>query len=191
MREATEAHEALQRDLSTVCTGRFEPYRHRLAIETADTPELVSGQDLIGSNRLELVHEALARERDCADQRALFSLWVRMYGDVVIPAVLVANLVFDRDLPLSLDETRFAVDPDGKPRRLVLAHAGDRFPPDIAPAARFTRLIEGNLGPVVEAVSRQGRVSPRLLWGSLASYFEWTAHVLTTFFEGFSLSLES
>ncbi len=181
MLDPSDAHAALQRDLATVCTGRFEPYRHKLAVGAMDGPDLMSGREMVASRHLDRVREALARERECTDPRVLFSLWTRLYGDVVIPAVLVANLTAGRDLPVALDEVRFAVDADGKPQCLVLGHGGGRLPPGSDPAARFGTLIEGNLGPFVDAVARHGGVSSRLLWGSLASYFEWTAHVLTTY----------
>ena len=125
----------------------------------------------------------LAKEQECDDPRVLSSLWTRLYGDVVIPAVLVANLMFGRDLPVALDRVRFAVDAEEKPSRIVLADAGGMLTPGCDPAVRFKTLVDGNLGPIVDAVARHGSVSPRMLWGNLASYFEWTAHVLTVFFD--------
>ncbi|WP_420722927.1 siderophore-iron reductase FhuF [Hwanghaeella sp. LZ110] len=181
--ESPDQHEALQRDLATVCIGRFEPYRHKLAISTLNAPGLVSGLDLVSPEHLDRTLAFLAKEQECDDPRVLASLWTRLYGDVVIPAVLVANLMFRRDLPIALDRIRFAVDAEGKPSRIVLADAGGMLTTESTPTERFKTLVNGNLGPVVDAIARHGSVSPRMLWGNLASYFEWTAHVLIVFFD--------
>lgn len=106
-------------------------------------------------------------------------LWAKMYGFRVIAATLPPALLLDRQLPVALDETRMALDPeDGYAMCLHIPHAGCRG----SSADAFERLrgaIRYHLDPVLEAVSFHMKAPMTALRGDAAVNFHHIASEIT------------
>lgn len=102
-------------------------------------------------------------------------LWARMYGFRLLAAALPAALLFDRHMPIALDETRMALDPgDGCPLCLQVPHAGGMVETD-DPFMRLRPAIRDHLGPVLDAVSRHMKAPIAVLHGDAAVTFHMVA----------------
>lgn len=102
-------------------------------------------------------------------------LWARMYGFRLLAAALPAALLFDRHMPIALDETRMALDPrDGCPLCLQVPHAGRMVDTD-DPFLRLRPAIRDHLGPVLDAVAGHMRAPLTVLHGDAAVTFQMIA----------------
>lgn len=101
----------------------------------------------------------------------LAMLWARMYGFRLLAAALPAALLFDRRMPIALDETRMVLDPgDGCPLCLQVPHAGRVFETD-DPFMRLRPAIRDHLGPVLDAVAHHTSAQITVLHGDAAVNF--------------------
>ena len=96
----------------------------------------------------------------------LVSQWSKYYFMQLIPPVLVAGLVKGWHWPLQLDQIAVALDERGVPVGLRFLGLGERQP------AQFSRLLDDNLHPFIETLSRLGDVSPAVFWGNAGDYLE-------------------
>lgn len=170
-------HLELQRRLSAVFTGPFSRYRDTVSVGDG-APGALAGRDMLSPVVMDRICRGYARRYGTDDQRALLSMWSKSYADTVMPATMVASLVFGRTLPVALDDLRMALDDDGCPIRMILPHGGTDLPADSDVFMRFSPLIKANLEPVMAVLARQGGLSARALWGNVASHFEWIVKVL-------------
>lgn len=96
----------------------------------------------------------------------LVSQWSKYYFMQFWPALLVPRLVHGWQLPLGFAEVAVALDERGLPvalKPLAIGVAGD---------AALESLIQGNLRPVIDALSEYGAVSAAVLWGNAGDYLE-------------------
>ncbi|MGG5890819.1 siderophore-iron reductase FhuF [Falsiroseomonas sp. HC035] len=112
------------------------------------------------------------RHRPEVDPRALASLWSRWYFAKLIPPVLLCGVADGRSLPLNLAETAVLLGPEGLPRSIALPHAG-RVEAEACPFRRFAPLVRHHVAAVVEALSAETRLAPRILWNNAGVYADW------------------
>ncbi|MBC3952026.1 siderophore-iron reductase FhuF [Pseudomonas folii] len=96
----------------------------------------------------------------------LMSQWSKYYFMQVIPPVVAAGLVHGWRWPLQLDQIAVALDERGVPVGLRFLGVGTSQP------VSFTELMNDNLHPFINALSRQGDVSKAVLWGNAGDYLE-------------------
>jgi len=138
------------------------------------TQDAMSGQELQAGGAERLMAR-FATLYPGSDRRALVSMWTQWhFGALVIPAT-VAILLGERDLPLELDRVAIVPQEAGLTSAIVIPDEGT---PRCAGDDPFARLFEGHVAPLVNQLSGQFRVSPRLLWANAAAIFEWTLQQL-------------
>jgi ferric iron reductase protein FhuF len=117
--------------------------------------------------RLDAVLRLHARHLGVDDLRPVSTGWLLDYCWMLLPPFAVAATMLHRRLPLAPQQAWLAIDLDGHPERLYLAHDGDAMP-DTSTAERYGELLRSHLPPLVAALARHGRVAERLLWGNAA-----------------------
>lgn len=145
-------------------------YRDKLALTGAHA-NAIPGADLLDRAVADRLMLRFSESHPGGDRRALVSMWTQWhFGMLVIPTT-AAMLVLDRDLPVELDRVRFAPHEEGRTAALVLANEGEKRMPR---AARFSRLFDGHVAPLIAFFAGHFDVSPRLLWANASAIFEWT-----------------
>ncbi|MFK7699275.1 siderophore-iron reductase FhuF [Pseudomonas caspiana] len=96
----------------------------------------------------------------------LVSQWSKYYFMQVIAPVVAAGLVHGWRWPLQLDQIVLALDERGVPDGLRFLGVGTSQP------VSFTGLLDDNLHPFIEVLSRVGNVSAAVLWGNAGDYLE-------------------
>jgi ferric iron reductase protein FhuF len=116
--------------------------------------------------------------------RAAFSFWTQYYFLRLLPPVVVANLLFGRELPLALAEVAVTIGDDGLPSAFLVRNPGAELSADVSAAERFRGLREAHLAPLIAAWSAQTRLSPRLFWSNVERYLTWLLDGLQAFEAG-------
>jgi len=96
----------------------------------------------------------------------LVSQWSKYYFMQLIPPVLVAGLVHGWRWPLQLGQIALTLDERGVPVGLRFLGVGEATP------LSFAGLLDDNLSPFINALSRLGNVSSAVLWGNAGDYLE-------------------
>jgi ferric iron reductase protein FhuF len=96
----------------------------------------------------------------------LVSQWSKYYFMQLIPPVLVAGLVHGWRWPLQLDQIALALDERGVPVGLRFLGVGEATP------LSFAGLLDDNLFPFIDELSRLGDLSSAVLWGNAGDYLE-------------------
>lgn len=184
MQDQAAADAALRQGLSAVFAGPFATYLDKVAV--GGHPDAIAGPDLLAPERLDRMLAAYGRQHGTEDARALTTMLCKAYVDMLMPVAMVASLVLGRDLPVRLEELRFTLDPEDRPARMILAHAGTPRAasgdpggdPGGDPFDRFEAMVRGNLDIVIPALAAHGGISVRALWGNAASHYEWIVQIL-------------
>lgn len=108
--------------------------------------------------------------------RATLSLWSQYYFKQLLPPVLIAHLIYDHALPLTLSEVAVVIDDDRLPQRFVLPHEGATG----GSKAGLHSLETDHIAPLIAAWSRQSRLAPRVYWANLARFLDWIADEMTS-----------
>lgn len=157
--------------LAPLFRGPLEPFAGRLTL--TDVEGSRPGADLLDE-------AVLAREIDRfalrygagTDRRAVASIWSKHHFVTAMPAAIAANLILDLDLPMALADLRVAQDAEGHTGALVLPNAGTPLPPD-AGEARFDRLIEGHLEPLIATLAAVTGGAKRVFWSNAGNVFDY------------------
>lgn len=157
--------------LASCFDGTLEPYAGMVALAGRHAAP-VAGRDLLEAGIVEGLLVRFAENYPGGDRRALVSMWTQWHFAVAVIPTVAAILVLDRDLPVDLERTALALDGAGRPAAMVLTGEGASFP--VTAKARFERLIEGHIAPLIDMLVRDFGVSRRLLWTNAAAVFEWT-----------------
>ena len=107
------------------------------------------------------------------DPRAVFSHWTQFYFLRLLPPALAANLLYEHELPLALEDVAVALSEDGLPAAFILKDGGHKLVENVGIQDRFLLLREGHLQPLISAWAKQVRVSERLLWSNAGRYLDW------------------
>ena len=156
--------------LAPCFAGTLGPYAGMLALPGAHAGP-VAGRDLREAGTVEVLLARFAANYPGGDRRALISMWTQWHFAVAVIPTVAAILVLDRDLPVDLDETALALDAAGRPAAMVLPGEGRPFGADAT--ARFARLLDGHVAPLIDTLVRHFGVSRRLLWTNAGAIFEW------------------
>lgn len=157
--------------LAPLFRGPLEPFAEHLTL--TDVAGSRPGADLLDEAALSREIDRFAvRYGRGADRRAAASIWSKHHFAAAMPAALAANLILGLDLPMALAGLRVAPDADGRTRTLVLPNAGTPLPPD-AGEARFDRLIEGHIAPLIAALAAVTGASKRVFWSNAGNVFDY------------------
>lgn len=158
--------------LAPLFQGGFSSYGHWLRLaEPNDTAIPLS--DLFDAQRLRQSLYQFRPDLKGEDERALLSIWSKYYFLRLLPPVLAANLILQRELPLSVDVLAVEVDAQGLPGVFVLPDDGQQLVASAHPLSRFEAIIRDNLQPVITAWRQALGLSPRVLWSNASRYIHW------------------
>lgn len=125
----------------------------------------VGCQELRRPARLrQLIGHCYAAYPGC-NRQAVVAMWFQIYVDNLLPPAFAASFALGRAIPVEAAGTR-AMFADGWSLGFVVAGEGEPAAGDAF--ARFGCLLQDHLAPLVAAVARFGRSSPRLLWSAVA-----------------------
>ena len=156
--------------LKPIFSGPWEPFLALTALPDDPRPSIPM-REALSRDGLDAALAIAARVYGDQDRRGLVSLWSMQHAYVAMTGAVVASLALEIDLPVRLDETRLVME-DGLPAAIVVPHQGERRSYDCA-FQRFERLVEGQVAPVVEALSACAKISPKVLWNNAANFFEY------------------
>jgi ferric iron reductase protein FhuF len=166
--------------LAPLLIGDFEHYRDVLVLPD-DPREGVPMRTFLTGHYLNDVLTRFGTAYPDSDPRGLASIWSKYYFTKLIPPVVAASLILDHRLPLQLDHLQLILDEGGLPAAFKLRDPGQRWTPGPTNAfERFDGLLNHHLSPLVEALARHARLSPKVLWSNAGNYFEWLLGVLAT-----------
>jgi ferric iron reductase protein FhuF len=166
--------------LAPLFIGDFEHYRDVLVLPD-DPREGVPMRTFLTRHYLSDVLTRFGTAYPDSDPRGLASIWSKYYVTKLILPVVAASLILDHRLPLQLDHLQLILDEGGLPAAFKLPHPGQRWTPGPTNAfERFDGLLNHHLSPLVEALARHARLSPKVLWSNAGNYFEWLLGVLAT-----------
>jgi ferric iron reductase protein FhuF len=105
------------------------------------------------------------------EPRAVLSIWIKWYINVILPPTLLCDLFLQLRLSLSLAHTGFIIGDDAR----VAAVKIGGLPDDVAaadPFDRFVHLIFDHFEPLIELWSARSDVTRRVLWSNVGNTFE-------------------
>ena len=103
----------------------------------------------------------------------LVSQWAKYYFMQIIPAVLSASLLEGRHYALHLDQISLTLDERGIPVGILFAEEVVVLAQvETDPFQRFGGLLDDNLQPFIQALSRYGGLASSVLWSSAGDALE-------------------
>lgn len=154
--------------LARLFRGPLEPFADSLTLAPAEGARAAA--DLLDHATLRALIDRLAADYGDGDRRAVASIWSKSHFSTLMPAVLAANLLLDLDLPVTLGEVAVVADERGLTCRLALPHEG--APLGDPGEARFDRLIEGHLEPLIGALAAVSGAAPKIFWSNAGNVFD-------------------
>lgn len=156
--------------LAPLFRGPLEPFADCLTLAPADGARRAA--DLLDRVVLRAEIDRLAAAYGDGDRRAVASIWSKSHFSTLMPAALAANLFLDLDLPVALHEVAVAADELGRTRRIALPDAGAPLAPGVG-EARFDRLIDGHLEPLIAALAAVSGTAPKVFWSNAGNVFDY------------------
>ncbi|RMQ50417.1 Ferric iron reductase [Pseudomonas cichorii] len=156
--------------LAPLFTGPLADYGEKLQLRSQPRED-VPGDRFFEHQHFSAFVDDLLQRYETDERLALVSLWSKWYFSTFLAPAMAANLLLHLDLPLALADTGVKIGSDSRPKALHLAHAGQPLLPCSA-FERFHGLIENHLTPVIEALVKVTRASPRLFWSNAGNTFE-------------------
>lgn len=158
--------------LAPIFAGELAAYGEKLVGED-DERDFVAGADLADPRVLGPLIERFSAQYEIADPdlRAVASMWSKWHFSTLIPPALIANLLADRALPVSIGEVGIVPGPDGRTVAIRLRDAG-RPLESVAAFDRFDSLIRGHVEPVIKTLCALSGVTPRVLWSNVGNLIE-------------------
>lgn len=155
--------------LARLFRGPLEPFADSLTLAPAEGARPAA--DLLEPETLRGLIDRLAAHYGDGDRRAVASLWSKSHFSTLMPAALAANLLLDLDLPVTLDEASVVADERGRTLRVALPHGGAPLDPERG-EARFDRLIDGHLEPLIAALAAVSGASKKVFWSNAGNVFD-------------------
>lgn len=153
--------------------GELAAYGAALAMADPNAPAGTALEAFLDGPQLPAALALFALRFPGAHPKALASTWSKLYFNALLVPVLAASAACGWCFQLAPGRVRFLATADGAPLRFLLEDAGAASP-DLDSAARLQPLVRGHLAPVVDALARQCRLAPRLLWNNAAVIAEET-----------------
>ncbi|MEX0603702.1 MAG: siderophore-iron reductase FhuF [Marinobacter sp.] len=164
--------------LKSLLSGDFEQFQQALVLADDPRPSIPM-RDCLAPEQLDNLLNLYAGDNRDVDRRALASLWSRTYFLRLAVPSITANLVLDWELPVELDDIEVILTPDGQAEAFRISSEGRALPSSGETVfERFQTLVDDNFSPFIQALSRQIKVSPRVLWNNAGNYVEWLVGAL-------------
>ncbi|EPC02198.1 hypothetical protein L861_15935 [Litchfieldella anticariensis FP35 = DSM 16096] len=128
--------------------------------------------ELLVADRLNELLDRFAAQYQHGDRRAVASLWSKWHFNALLAPALAANLLLERDLPLTLDQVQVILTPEGRTERLCLENEGTPLA-SLGAFTRFTTLLDRHLAPLIEMLASLSGASPRVFWSNVGNVFEY------------------
>lgn len=165
-------------ELSPAFPTGLEHHAHSVSLIDDGQPS-VPGRCFLERDTLSAAILRLRPRYPRASVPVLAVLWAKMYGFRIIAASLPPALLLDWQIPIALDETSMALNPeDGCATCLQIPHAGCRAS-SADPFERLSGAIRHHLDPVLEAVSLHMQAPITALRGDAAVNFHYIASEVT------------
>ncbi|CAM3232013.1 siderophore-iron reductase FhuF [Janthinobacterium lividum] len=171
--QAPGPHHCLIGPLPQLFQGELAAYGAALAVADAVIPAGTSLDAFLDGPQLQAALALFALRFPGAHPKALASTWSKLYFNALLVPVLAASAACGWCFPLAPGRVRFLAGADGAPLRFLLEDEGAARP-GLDSAARLQPLVRGHMAPVVDALARQCRLAPRLLWNNAAVIAEET-----------------
>lgn len=177
--------------LATLFDGPLAPWRDALMGHDDPRPA-VPLAELLSRDRFDVCLATYARAYasdiadvadaagEALDRRALASEWSKQYFSRLLPPVLAAVLLLDLALPLALNDMGLLFDDRGAPLAFKLFSAPSCPRPPQA-GSRLAPLVDGHLAPLIDALARHTRLSPRVFWSNAGNHIEWMLTAVAAF----------
>jgi ferric iron reductase protein FhuF len=166
--------------LAPLFTGELALYRDALVLADDPRPSRPIA-DWLAPTELDKVLRAYGDARSADEFRGLASEWSNAYLLRLLPPVIAATLVLRHRLPLALADMELVLGEAGQPLSFKLPDAGQPWPDQAStddPFRRLATLIDEHLQPLIAALSRHSRLSPRVFWSNAANYIEWLVEAI-------------
>lgn len=131
---------------------------------------------LLAPETLDGLLDRFAASQPASERRAVATQWSKHYLSRLVIPVTVVELACDLHLPTHIDAMGMVLNADGTPAQFILPHSGVLSLDN--GCGRFCALIAHHLTPLIEALARHVRFSPRVLWSNAAVYFEFAINEL-------------
>lgn len=176
---ALRAEAAPEAEEAAAClTGSLEGLRPLLA-SPCDPRAGESCAALLQDEILAAKLELFARRFPGGPAAASASVWSQSYLACLILPLCAAALILRRSAEAPPGETRMILDAEASPLALRPPARLCAAPAEPCEgAAALSPLLTGHVRALVEAVSAQARLSPRVIWGSAAHGLEWLIRLL-------------
>ena len=156
--------------LSAVFRGSLERFGAQLVPESDSRP-FIPGDTLLDPNRLRPILEQFGRKYPGGDKAAIATQWSKWHFSTLLVPVLAANILADLDLPVELERVGIILDADGHTAAIRLGPDIVRFAPANA-TARFDRVTETHLAPLIRAVRATSGLPEKVLWSNAGNIAE-------------------
>ncbi|BCP55568.1 siderophore-iron reductase FhuF [Kaistia sp. 32K] len=156
--------------LAPVFRGSLERYGAQLVPESDPRPFL-AGKSLLDPERLRPILEQFGRKYPGGDKAAIATQWSKWHFSTLLVPILAANLLADLDLPVELERIGVVLDEDGHTAAIRLGPDIVRFAPASA-AARFARVTEEHLAPLIGAIRATSGLPEKVLWSNAGNVAE-------------------
>lgn len=166
--------------LAPLFLGGFAHYGERLRLAQPDDPALPLTA-LLDPAVLDVQLQAFRSNFAQEDPRAVLSIWSKYYFLYLVPPVLAANLILQRDLPLDPHAMRVEMDPTGLPAVFVFADEGGPLAPPLYGLDRFASLLQDNLAFMIDGWQQRYGLSGKVLWSNASRYLRWFVQELSRF----------
>lgn len=170
-RPAVPLMELLSRDRFDACLATYARAYASDASEALDIEDVGDAADAA---------DATDAAGDTLDRRALASEWSKRYFSRLLPPVLAGVLLLDLALPLALDDMSLLINDRGEPLAFKLPCAAS-CPRAAQAGARLAPLVDGHLAPLIDALARHTRLSPRVFWSNAGNLIEWMLTAVAAF----------
>ncbi len=149
------------------------PYMAGMLLGDTEALAARPATDLLQPEVMEAAMQKFRPEDWKQDPRAVFSHWTQFYFLLFLPPALAANLLYQQELPLALEDVAVTLGDDGLPLAFILKNEGVKLDRDVEASERFQLLRERHLAPLITTWSRQARLSERVLWSNAGRYLDW------------------
>lgn len=156
--------------LAPLFSGDLEALGSHLALAADKRPHLACSA-LLEQERLTQLLNRFGENYAEAEPRAVASQWSKWYLSRLVTPVLAANIVLDRKLPISFQETGIILSPDRRVEAFRLRDDGQAFAPSDF-MERFEDLIDGHLSLIIPEISAASGLSQKVLWSNAGNIIE-------------------
>ncbi|MHB0775074.1 siderophore-iron reductase FhuF [Halomonas sp. WWR20] len=158
--------------LSPLFIGPLAAFKRKVVLPCEALQPVLPARELFTPSGLSEVLVRYGREYPQGDCRAVMSQWSKFFFVATVYVPVAANLLLNRQLPLSLDRLGLVLGMDGLVEALVIPHEGEPVA-DARAESRLLPLINDTLAPAIMAMAHHTGIAPRALWSNVGHYYEY------------------